>query len=72
MHSRQYLQKLELQLNGISLFSGQANGELNIQLQDVPYQSGRNLLPVLTPDAQAPGANDARVLGVALRSLQID
>lgn len=72
MHSRQYLQKLELQLNGISLFSGQANGELNIQLQDVPYQTGRNLLRVLTPDAQAPGANDARVLGVALRSLQID
>ena len=66
------LQKLELQLNGISLFSGQANGELNIQLQDVPYQTGRNLLRVLTPDAQAPGANDARVLGVALRSLQID
>lgn len=65
-------QNIELVLNDATLFSGQANGEKVVDLRDAPFVEGRNVLRILTPDARAPGVNDERVLGVALRSLRIE
>ncbi|MBD9414316.1 hypothetical protein IB234_07060 [Pseudomonas sp. PDM16] len=66
------LQNIKLMMNGAEIFSGQANGEKVINLRNVSYRDGRNVLRILTPDARAPGSNDERMLGVALRSIRIE
>lgn len=65
------LQKVNIHLNQAQVFNGQLNGEMQIETSHAPYVEGENLLEIDTPDAQAPSANDARLLGLALRNLQI-
>lgn len=66
------LQEVTIRLNQTQIFNGQLNGEMQIDKAHAPYIEGENLLEIDTPDAQAPSANDARLLGLALRNMQIE
>ena len=65
------LQQVSIKLNGVVIFTRQLNGDQFIDITQVPYREGENLLEIATPNAHSPGGSDPRVLGLALKHLTV-